>query len=272
MRAGEGTTLWSGVPADAGGSVSAANDDVGAAVGDTTAGTLGALSQTRPVDAGFRSDFGESSSSTSFSGTVRGRLERRMPAGRRCSFVQMLVAVFPLLLTAVYTLLCPSSKVEESFNIQAVHDVLFWRTDLDRYDHLEFPGVVPRTFLGPIGLAALSAPVGTAVSYLGMPKVYALLTARLMLAVVLWSGFRRFVAAVEARFGRRTARCLVAVTCVQFHFLFYSSRTLPNTFASAASTCIVYTDVAAALSAYALEQLLLCGVLACGSFKQVCPS
>ena len=61
----------------------------------------------------------------------------------------------------------PYTKVEESFNIQAIHDILTygvpWRLSdwglVKSYDHVTFPGSVPRTFVGPLALAGTAWPL-----------------------------------------------------------------------------------------------------------------
>lgn len=51
-------------------------------------------------------------------------------------------AVYAVVL--LHLLAAPCTKVEESFSVQATHDLLFHADHIAAYDHLQFPGVVPR--------------------------------------------------------------------------------------------------------------------------------
>ena len=151
---------------------------------------------------------------------------------------------------------CPYSKVEESFNMQATHDLLHydWRikdTMLKTFDHINFPGVVPRTFVGSLLLSLLSLPLyyvadntawltGQAAAVRGQVIV------RAVLGFVLFLCHRAFSRAVSRRFGGSAASgvdvgCLVSLlTALQFHLPFYMSRTLPNTFGLAGCLLVGY--------------------------------
>ncbi|KAA3469473.1 dol-P-Man:Man(7)GlcNAc(2)-PP-Dol alpha-1,6-mannosyltransferase isoform X1 [Gossypium australe] len=102
-------------------------------------------------------------------------------------------------IAAFYVFMVPYTKVEESFNIQAMHDILYHRHHLDNYDHLEFPGVVPRTFIVR--------------SALGCIILYTLSFLRIQ---------------VRNKFGHQVEAFFVIFTAIQFHLLFYCSRALPN--------------------------------------------
>eukprot|EP00118_Oscarella_pearsei_P006516 m.29554 g.29554 ORF g.29554 m.29554 type:complete len:482 (+) comp31182_c0_seq8:27-1472(+) len=126
---------------------------------------------------------------------------------------------------------CPYTKVEESFNLQAIHDLLYYGTNISRYDHLEFPGVVPRTFLGPIVVAGLSAPLVGVAHLLGASKFISQYIVRCVLGLMLAFAFAAFRAAIRGILGERVAMATSLVTLCQFHLLFYMSRPLPNMFA-----------------------------------------
>lgn len=74
--------------------------------------------------------------------------------------------LFPALVL-VHLFVAPYTKVEESFNIQATHDVLTYGVPTHdvynrlkaSYDHMTFAGAVPRTFVGALVLATVAKPV-----------------------------------------------------------------------------------------------------------------
>lgn len=139
-----------------------------------------------------------------------------------------------LLAVWAYVAAAPYNKVEESFNVQASHDLLFHCRDVAAYDHLEFPGVVPRTFLGPLALLPATAPLRfLLVDWLQLPKLSLLYCTRAALGLLSVAAFAHFRAAAGHVFGKDVATWLAVITCCQFHLLFYMSRGLGNVFALA---------------------------------------
>ncbi|EGR47645.1 uncharacterized protein TRIREDRAFT_63828, partial [Trichoderma reesei QM6a] len=137
-------------------------------------------------------------------------------------------------------LLCaPYTKVEESFNLQATHDILAYGTPTrnvharlsSTYDHFAFPGAVPRTFIGPVLLAGVSQPLVALLGGGGGGFEHAQLIVRAVLGCFNAVCLAVFAGAVRTAFGRAAGRWWVLLSVSQFHLMFYLSRTLPNMFA-----------------------------------------
>jgi alpha-1,6-mannosyltransferase len=129
-----------------------------------------------------------------------------------------------------YTITCPYTKVEESFNLQATHDLLYLNKNITQYDHHEFPGVVPRTFIGPLVLATLSSPLF--LFWKGhTDKILTLYLVRVVLGFLNSFAISKFRKFLSNKFGYDVSIIFIVLTCSQFHLLFYISRTLPNSFA-----------------------------------------
>ena len=99
-------------------------------------------------------------------------------------------------------------------------------------------------------ISILASPATLVIRLLGLPKIWSLIAVRSSLrfrshvvlttvpsagrfglAAFVTSGFGSFHRAVSRRFGREVSQWLVLLCCLQFHFPFYMSRPLPNTFA-----------------------------------------
>jgi alpha-1,6-mannosyltransferase len=129
-------------------------------------------------------------------------------------------------------LINPYTKVEESFNLQATHDLVHHSplSSIRNFDHIAFPGAVPRSFLGAFSLAVLSKPIlfltGTEYSV-----QYAQTIVRAVLGLLNAAALIRYKNGLEESFGVNVGRWFALLLATQFHVVYYASRTLPNMFA-----------------------------------------
>jgi alpha-1,6-mannosyltransferase len=152
-----------------------------------------------------------------------------MKMNLKSSFV---IKIIILIIGTFHILLCPFTKVEESFNLQAIHDLFIHKLNTTAYDHNEFSGVVSRSFIGPLIVTSVSWPLTIITLKITNNLFFGQLVARYTLFILVLTGLFHFTSSLRVAFRNANIEKLtLIITAVQFHFIFYASRTLPNTFA-----------------------------------------
>ncbi|KAL4933855.1 dolichyl-P-Man:Man(7)GlcNAc(2)-PP-dolichol alpha-1,6-mannosyltransferase [Aspergillus undulatus] len=176
---------------------------------------------------------------------------------RDAGYLLLLVSIPALVL--VHLSIAPYTKVEESFHIQAIHDIETYgipthnikdvlRTE---YDHFTFPGAVPRTFAGAVALSGLSSPFiwlkhDIDRQFLGRFSPTRVLhsrlanlrcsSARAFLGLFNACSLLYFAGALRRAAGKPAAVWYLLFQASQFHIIYYASRTLSNMFAFGITT------------------------------------
>ncbi|AGO10033.1 AaceriAAR043Cp [[Ashbya] aceris (nom. inval.)] len=153
-----------------------------------------------------------------------------------------------LILLAILTHLAhsPYTKVEESFTIQAIHDILkYGISGVSQYDHKMFPGAVPRTFVGALTIASILKPLSWLLGLQGGSDTSAATGitlqkwARAIIGCLNALALCRMKRAIDRNLAadnepkrrnalRYTGYWFVLFLSSQFHLMFYASRPLPN--------------------------------------------
>ncbi|EMR11356.1 hypothetical protein PNEG_00384 [Pneumocystis murina B123] len=151
---------------------------------------------------------------------------------RQYIFIDIII----ILLVLTHLFISPYTKVEESMNLQAIHDILFFgitREGLKNYDCFKFPGPVPRTFIGAVLTASIVSPL-VFIKKLFFKKVS---KSKIQYLVRGTLGIYNSLAIIIFRhkiirhYGINTGLWYGIFQASQFHIMYYASRTLPNMFA-----------------------------------------
>ncbi|KAK6509343.1 dolichyl-P-Man:Man(7)GlcNAc(2)-PP-dolichol alpha-1,6-mannosyltransferase [Arthrobotrys musiformis] len=174
-------------------------------------------------------------------------VEKSAPPGDSDVLGTFLEILLPVTMMA-HLLIAPYTKVEESFNIQAIHDVAnigmpvpFTNVAevLAQYDHFEFPGVVPRSFAG----AGLIGGITSMVLGFVQDGLLQQIIVRAFLGLLNCSTMVLLSRRAASIYSPGAAKWYLLLQASQFHVMFYVSRTLPNM-------------LAFGLTTYALAELL----------------
>ncbi|KAK6905709.1 hypothetical protein I203_106539 [Kwoniella mangroviensis CBS 8507] len=160
-------------------------------------------------------------------------MKKVSPSVARRKLINALPNFLPFIITFAHVFLSPYTKVEESFTLHAVHDVLTYgwdRSRLSHWDHITFPGAVPRSFLPPLIIGTIAYPLACVGVALGWTrtKIDVQIIVRLILASIFSHSFNHLAKTLRARYGPSVRTWFMILSLTSFHIPYYAGRTLPN--------------------------------------------
>ncbi|OAF70066.1 hypothetical protein A3Q56_02175 [Intoshia linei] len=137
----------------------------------------------------------------------------------------MIFAIFLYTFSIGLIFWIPFNKVEESFQVQALHDNVYV-DNLNDFDHFEFPGAVDRSFIPSYVNSRTLKLIIHVLNICGIPpsKILVLCIGRLILSLLALISFVYYYASC----GKNSKKYFFIVLYTQFHILFYSTRFLSN--------------------------------------------
>ena len=151
----------------------------------------------------------------------------------------MLLILLRFLLSYWTLTYCPFTSVEESFIVQASHNIYFKSPS---FDHLEFPGVVPRSFLAPLLLSSSS---------LFILRLFILLIVSISSSFLSYSIKRNHSVSVQFYFD--------LLNLFNYHLVFWSSRPISNVI-SLILFNIAFANLLLKNYSYFISSLVFCAV------------
>ena len=105
--------------------------------------------------------------------------------------------------------ICPYTRSDENYIMQAVHDMVVHKYDIDQYDHLRYPEEVKKTGLGALGLGFMIFPYFYLMTALGFSIEVGMYLTRIALGIMNFASIFTLRKSVRKVYGKKFAHILM---------------------------------------------------------------
>lgn len=135
------------------------------------------------------------------------------------------------IINLLYCILFPFHKVEESFLLHATYDLIY-EVDINKFENHLSPDLVQRSFIGPCAIVYMFYPLISVIKMLIKTNFPMQIMIRFFLGTLTNISLIKISSAFNNKNDKKFHCLYLFITIIQFHYMYYSNRTLPNTFAT----------------------------------------